>query len=161
MLEFILQWPLIRLVKKQLTDRKTATLVEAAMKLPEIKAAAAYWRHKLETAPFEDDTEEGISLNARLTAQELDRFERALRNQFALSKVHLHDDLTFQWQGEEIVCRLFNATRTAGVREKIKSFGRMTRIRILPYTVDHEVGRIWQYGQSNWHNVWTNTGLNG
>lgn len=131
--------------------------VANAAQLPEIKAAARSWRRKLENA---------ISVSARpldtrvivkepLSPAELDAFEAALTMEFARAKAYCSDAELFRPLGLETWMNLHCASRDAGIQDKVETFGYMTRMRIMPNSVDHEVGEISDYRKGNWENAWS------
>jgi hypothetical protein len=129
-------------------DKKGA----AAEKLPQIIAAATSWRNKLEKAssvhvPLCDNP----VVREKLTDGELDAFEAALITDFARAKAHCPQSDLFMDHGLEVWLHLSCAADTAGVQEKIRTFGFLSRMRILDDTVDHEIER---YRSGKWQNVW-------
>jgi hypothetical protein len=149
-----------RLVKavKALFASAAASLdpIQKAAALPEIKAAAGYWRVLLASGlivtPRPLDTR--VILKEPLSPAELDSFEAALAMEFARAKVYCSDANLFNPRGLEIWLNLHCAARDAGFEAKINSFGYMTRMRIMPDSVDHEVGEMTDYRKGNWKNVW-------
>jgi hypothetical protein len=131
--------------------------VAQAAQLPEIKAAARSWRMRLASAPV-DPTRRmstGVILKASLSEAELDAFEKALVLEFASAKTYCPSHPVFTEGGLEVTVHLGCAARAAGIREKIEYFGWMSRMRILPTSVDHEVGEWTEYRHCNWENTWT------
>lgn len=133
--------------------------VQNAAALPEIKAAARSWRTRLENGLVvkAQPLDTRVILHEPLSPAELDAFEAALTQEFAKAKVYCSDAALFHPIGLEIWMNLHCAARDAGIREKIDTFGYMTRMRILPTKVDHEVGEISDYRKGNWQNVWSLT----
>jgi hypothetical protein len=134
--------------------RTVEDLVAETSQLPQIIAAAKSWRKKLENAP----TKRRFGMNndpvvtEKLTPAELDAFEQALVKEFASSKAFTPHAKYFQPGGCEVVMNLGLSARAAGIRDKIDTFGWLSRMRILDDSVDHEIG---SYSSYKWENVWS------
>ena len=136
----------------------TSELVLVAGNMPEILAAARYWRDQLAQAAVKSDGVRRqhlqVEVNEALTTEELDHFEEALAIEFARAKIYCHTSPIFSAHGQEASVHLIFAASAAQVNGKIGYWGYMTRIRITPSQVDREVGAIFDYGKGNWQNVW-------
>lgn len=146
---------------KSLERLFTSELVLVAGNLPEIAAAARYWRDQLSKSSISSMAQVRghlqIAVKEALTDEELDDFEQALAYELARAKIHDHKSPIFTVTGQEAAGHLICAANAARVDGKISYWGFMTRIRILPDRVDREVGAIFDYGDGNWQNVWRKT----
>lgn len=76
--------------------------------------------------------------------------------EFARAKVYCPDSTLWTKTGMEVWMHLHCAAREAGFVGKVDDFGYLSRMRILPEQVDHEVGKDFSdYNKGNWENVWT------
>ncbi len=137
----------------------TSELVLVAGNCPEVLATARYWREQLDQARVHNSPGEAQDLQIEvlqpLTKSELDDFEKALATEIARAKIYCHDSPVFTARGQEFSAHLICAALAVEISDKICYWGYMTRMRVLPGQVDREVGHLFDYGQGNWHNVWT------
>lgn len=143
----------------QLIERLfTSELVLVAGNMPEIVAAAKYWRDQLAQACIASAAQSRqhlqVEVHDALTTAELNDFEQALAIEFARAKIYTHNSPIFTARGQEVAMHLICAAIAAQVSDKISYWGYMTRMRITPEQVDREVGAIFDYGKGNWQNVW-------
>lgn len=132
--------------------------VAQAAKLPEIKAAARSWRTKVASAPVGTTRllDPGVVLKEAPSSAELDASEAALVMEFARAKTYCADAPLWTPTGLEVWYYLHCAAKEAGMLKKVDTFGYLSRMRIMPTRVDHEVGtRYSDYRNGNWVNVWT------
>lgn len=123
---------------------------------PYIQAAARYWRDRLKDAACTPEAGNmDITLHIKLSEVELERFEVVLRYVLAKSLYFVKSNPLFLPRGLDITVQLWDAAEGAGVKEKISFFGWMTRMRILPESVDHEIGDWTEYKRGRWRNIWT------
>lgn len=136
----------------------TSELVLVAGNMPEIVAAARYWREQLAQASVKSEGAQRqhlqVEIKEALSSEELDDFEKALAIEFARAKIYCHTSPIFSAQGQEASAHLIFAAIAAHVNGKIGYWGYMTRMRITPEQVDREVGAIFDYGKGNWQTVW-------
>lgn len=137
--------------------RATEDPITKASRLPEIQAAARSWRVRLETASMEPHPqgEPRVRINERLSTEELDAFQAWFAHELGTAKYYCPDFELWYPKGSEVALYLSFAARQAGISRKIDTYGWLTRMRITPQTVDHEVGTFGDYGKGNWEKVWT------
>ena len=131
--------------------------VATAASRPEIRAAASSWRDKIAAAPIRKrrPLDTSVVLRERPSFSELDAFEAALAMEFAQAKVYCPHSPLWTPAGMEVWMLLQCAAREAGFIDKVEDFGYLTRMRILPEQVDHEVGKDFtDYGKGNWRSAW-------